>query len=580
MAIITETINGYLTGIDQVSGTFGDGNNRVPTRGYSAYEIAVQQGFVGTEDEWLESLIGEQGEQGEKGDDGSDGFSPIVSMTKDGIETTLTITDVNGDHTSTIFDGVNGTDGIDGVSPVANVTKSGTVSTLSVTDGSGTTVVQINDGDSGVYIGTEAPLNPNVNVWVDTDGSADTPLWMSDGLNKGIKTDIHSTANGQLSVAEGCGTIATGDNQHAQGKYNIEDANDTYAHIVGGGTNNNNRANIHTLDWDGNAVYAGKVTVGTQPTNDNDLATKKYVDDNSGGSGAFIVEFTYASSAYVSNKTYQEILDAVTAKKVVIGIFGSNHSACVQEVAKSYSLRAMRFIFLNSYDGGIGEWYIDVNSDGTTSTDYGNIGFGAGVLIALFMYASNGWQCTKTYSDISNAYGNMAIIGNKMGRTETAIVHKVTINGNTCFRFHFVNMPDDANGEYFLIHAITMYPTGDIYDTQERKLYFNDDRFIVHFTYDSTNQTYTADKTYEEVVAAISAEKVVKGVYSGAESFSVQTYAQGNGDNQVTYIYFNFLRVYLASYGSPNLLELDRMTYTPDGIGWSSGARTISFNSP
>ena len=36
--------------------------------GLSAYEIAVQNGFEGTETEWLESLKGEQGVPGEKGD--------------------------------------------------------------------------------------------------------------------------------------------------------------------------------------------------------------------------------------------------------------------------------------------------------------------------------------------------------------------------------------------------------------------------------------------------------------------------------------------------------------------------------
>lgn len=36
----------------------------VGPQGYSAYEVAVQNGFVGTEDEWLESLIGPQGEKG------------------------------------------------------------------------------------------------------------------------------------------------------------------------------------------------------------------------------------------------------------------------------------------------------------------------------------------------------------------------------------------------------------------------------------------------------------------------------------------------------------------------------------
>lgn len=38
-------------------------------RGYSAYEIAVQNGFVGTEEEWLESLKGEDGKDGEDGSD-------------------------------------------------------------------------------------------------------------------------------------------------------------------------------------------------------------------------------------------------------------------------------------------------------------------------------------------------------------------------------------------------------------------------------------------------------------------------------------------------------------------------------
>ena len=37
------------------------------TAGKSAYEIAVDNGFVGTETEWLESLKGEQGDKGDNG---------------------------------------------------------------------------------------------------------------------------------------------------------------------------------------------------------------------------------------------------------------------------------------------------------------------------------------------------------------------------------------------------------------------------------------------------------------------------------------------------------------------------------
>lgn len=45
----------------------------VGSRGYSAYEIAVQQGFVGTVDEWLDSLVGPAGPQGEQGEQGVPG---------------------------------------------------------------------------------------------------------------------------------------------------------------------------------------------------------------------------------------------------------------------------------------------------------------------------------------------------------------------------------------------------------------------------------------------------------------------------------------------------------------------------
>lgn len=86
-------------------------------------------------------------------------------------------------------------------------------------------------------------------------------------------------ANGQSSHAEGINTIASSDNQHVQGRYNIEDDAGKYAHIVGNGANDSDRANAHTLDWEGNAWFAGKVTQEGTPIDNNDLATKKYVDD-------------------------------------------------------------------------------------------------------------------------------------------------------------------------------------------------------------------------------------------------------------------------------------------------------------
>jgi hypothetical protein len=70
-------------------------------------------------------------------------------------------------------------------------------------------------------------------------------------------------AKGTASHVEGLGTISHASYQHVQGKYNIEDVENKYAHIVGGGTGSseNQRKNIYTLDWQGNAVYAGDVTI-------------------------------------------------------------------------------------------------------------------------------------------------------------------------------------------------------------------------------------------------------------------------------------------------------------------------------
>lgn len=60
---------------------------------------------------------------------------------------------------------------------------------------------------------------------------------------------------------EGLGNIALGSYQHVGGKYNVADANK--AIIIGNGVDGSNRANAYTLDWNGNATFAGDITLGT-----------------------------------------------------------------------------------------------------------------------------------------------------------------------------------------------------------------------------------------------------------------------------------------------------------------------------
>ena len=67
-------------------------------------------------------------------------------------------------------------------------------------------------------------------------------------------------AKGYCAFAEGRDTVAAGQHQHVQGKWNVPDAGK--AHIVGGGSSDTDRKNIYTLDWQGNAEFAGKVYSG------------------------------------------------------------------------------------------------------------------------------------------------------------------------------------------------------------------------------------------------------------------------------------------------------------------------------
>ena len=108
---------------------------------------------------WVRGPQGENGEKGDKGDtgnpgpigltgpkgeQGADGFSPIVSLTKDGSISTLSITDAQGEHTTEIADGARGDDGF---SPVVSLSKVDKVTTLTITDASGEHSTEIHDGE-------------------------------------------------------------------------------------------------------------------------------------------------------------------------------------------------------------------------------------------------------------------------------------------------------------------------------------------------------------------------------------------------------------------------------------------------
>lgn len=81
--------------------------------GKSAYEVAVANGFIGSETEWLSHLHGKDGANGTDGQNGSDGkngedgFSPIVSLEQiDKTTARITITGKDGSTQTAQFGGL------------------------------------------------------------------------------------------------------------------------------------------------------------------------------------------------------------------------------------------------------------------------------------------------------------------------------------------------------------------------------------------------------------------------------------------------------------------------------------------
>lgn len=135
------------------------------------------------------------------------------------------------------------------------------------------------EGQSTQALGTFSHAEGSMTTASGYASHAEGSTTTASGVSSHAEGD-YTTASGASSHAEGYGTKASSQFQHVQGKYNIEDKDRKYAHIVGNGAGDAKRSNAHALDWKGNGWYAGKLSQEGTPTDDKDLATKKYVDDN------------------------------------------------------------------------------------------------------------------------------------------------------------------------------------------------------------------------------------------------------------------------------------------------------------
>lgn len=122
---------------------------------------------------------------------------------------------------------------------------------------------------------------------------------------------IDTEASGRASHSEGTGTVANGENQHTQGKYNVKDTENKYAHIIGNGTSDTARSNAHTVDWDGNAWFAGDIE-GVKDGATHKLSEK--MDRN---------ELVSSSTTFVSDSSWFSTYDVELQELYIYGYSGN-----------------------------------------------------------------------------------------------------------------------------------------------------------------------------------------------------------------------------------------------------------------
>ena len=210
----------------------------------------------------------------------------------------------------------------------------------------------------------------------------------------------YTTASGLGSHAEGYDTTASGSYQHVQGQYNIEDTEDNYAHIVGNG-DSTTRSNAHTLDWDGNAWFAGDVYVGsTSGTNKDDgskkLATESYVDE-----AVASIEhpvFTTGVTTEGDGTAYTVTIDGVT--ELTTGL---------QFVMIPHTTSTTTSVTLNV--NGLGAKLIRQRL--STNTSVGVVGATANWIVAnkpvTVTYNGTAWVVEITRPDANNLYGTVKV---------------------------------------------------------------------------------------------------------------------------------------------------------------------------
>lgn len=158
-------------------------------RGKSAYEVAVENGFSGTETEWLASLKGEPGAAGASGKNGEDGKTPYVGDNGNWYigadDTGKPSRGAKGDKGDTGAQGIQGEQGIQGVQG-----EKGEPGSPGARGEPGSPGAKGDKGDPGatpnLTIGTVTTLEAGQNATASMGGTAESPV-LNLGIPRGAK---------------------------------------------------------------------------------------------------------------------------------------------------------------------------------------------------------------------------------------------------------------------------------------------------------------------------------------------------------------------------------------------------------
>ena len=207
-------------------------------KGYSAYEVAIKNGYTGTEAEWLATLKGEKGEKGEPGVNGIDGkpgttgLSAYELAAKNGFSgnESAWLASLKGDKGDQGpkgdegQNGANGADGKDGLSAYAIAVKNGYNGTESdwVNKWLRGTIVSADVDDSGVMSMTD--INGNViNTTLAPIAKATSSASAAEASAQTAATSATNAANSAKAAANSA-TAAANSAREQQADWAVTDA--------------------------------------------------------------------------------------------------------------------------------------------------------------------------------------------------------------------------------------------------------------------------------------------------------------------------------------------------------------------